>query len=250
MGVSAEYMGSAPAHHLGTIIMKFLLLIAAIASVRAEAEADPAFTYATGYHLPYAYGAPLTYAAAAPVVTYAHAPLVYTAAAGCQNEAGAVVPCAHGGLVGVVPAAVAPAAAEEPAVEEARKKREATAEAEAEADPEAEADAWIFYRTHGYWPHGYGHLAYSYAPYAYAGHYGYYGLGHHYGYYGRKKREATAEADADASPEADPWLLYGAYGHGLAYGGYYGYGYHHAPYAYLGGCRNYLGGLVPCAAGR
>merc|ERR1712000_760079 len=125
-------MGSAPAHHLGTIIMKFLLLIAAIASVRAEA--DPAFTYATGYHLPYAYGAPLTYAAAAaPVVTYAHTPLVYTAAAGCQNEAGAVVPCAHGGLVGVVPAAVAPAAAEEPAVEEVRKKREATAEAEAEA---------------------------------------------------------------------------------------------------------------------
>merc|ERR1719225_1032615 len=158
--------------------MKFLLLIAAIASVRAEA--DPAFTYATGYHLPYAY-----------------APVVYTAAAGCQNEAGAVVPCAHGGVVpfGVVPAAAA--AAEEPAVEEARKKREP------EADPEAEADAWYFYRTHGYWPHGYGHLAYSYAPYAYAG---------HYGYYGRKKREATAEADADASPEADPWLLYGAYG--------------------------------------
>merc|ERR1712141_375984 len=168
-------MGSAPVHHLGTIIMKFLLLIAAIASVRAEAEANPAFTYATGY-LPYAYGAPLA---------YAHAPLVYTAAAGCQNEAGAVVPCAHGGVVpfGVVPAAVAPAAAEEPAVE-----------------------------------------------------------------YARKKREATAEADADASPEADPWLLYGGYyGHGLAYGGYYGYGYHHAPYAYLGGCRNYLGGLVPCA---
>merc|ERR1712001_547930 len=101
-------MGSAPAHHLGTIIMKFLLLIAAIASVRAEA--DPAFTYATGYHLPYAYGAPLAYhAAAAPVVTYAHAPVVYTAAAGCQNEAGAVVPCAHGGVVpfGVVPAAAA-----------------------------------------------------------------------------------------------------------------------------------------------
>merc|ERR1712165_375194 len=196
-------MGSAPVHHLGTIIMKFLLLIAAIAS---------------GY-LPYAYGAPLA---------YAHAPLVYTAAAGCQNEAGAVVPCAHGGVVpfGVVPAAVAPAAAEEPAVEEARKKREATAEAEAEADPEA--DPWVFYRTYGY-----------------AGHYGYYGLGHHYGYYGRKKREATAEADAEASPEADPWLLYGGYG--LPYGGYYGYGYHHAPYAYLGGCRNYLGGLVPCA---
>ena len=48
----------------------------------------------------------------------------------------------------------------------------------------------------------------------------------------------------------DAWLLYGAYGHGLAYGGYSGYGFLQAPYAYLGGCRNYLGGLVPCAAGR
>merc|ERR1711936_905261 len=184
-------MGSAPAHLLGTIIMKFLLLAAALASMHAEA--NPAFTYATGYHLPYAIGAPLAY------TTHAVAPVVYTAAAGCQNDAGAVVPCAHGGLVGVVPAA--PVAAAEPAVEEARKKREATAEAE--ADPEAEAEAWLFYRTHGYWPVGYGHLAYSYAPYAYA---------HHYGYYGRKKREATAEADAEASPEADPWLLYGGYG--------------------------------------
>merc|ERR1712012_753388 len=220
-------MGSAPAHLLGTIIMKFLLLAATLASVHAEA--NPAFTYATGYHLPYAIGAPLAY------TTHAVAPVVYTAAAGCQNDAGAVVPCAHGGLVGVVPAA--PVAAAEPAVEEARKKREATAE--------AEAKAWLFYRTHGYWPVGYGHLAYSYAPYAYAHHYGYYGRGHHYGYYARKKREATAEADAEASPEADPWLLYGGYG--LPYGGYYGYGYHHAPYAYLGGCRNYLGGLVPCA---
>merc|ERR1719492_708960 len=163
--------------------MKFLLLAAALASVHAEA--NPAFTYATGYHLPYAL-----------------APVVYTAAAGCQNDAGAVVPCAHGGLVGVVPAA--PVAAAEPAVEEARKKREATAEADAEAEADPEADPWVFYRTYGYWPHGYGHLAYSYAPYAYAHHYGYYGLGHHYGYYGRKKREATAEADAEASPEADP----------------------------------------------
>merc|ERR1712213_224963 len=146
-------MGSAPAHLLGTIIMKFLLLAAALASVHAEA--NPAFTYATGYHLPYAIGAPLAY------TTHAVAPVVYTAAAGCQNDAGAVVPCAHGGLVGVVPAA--PVAPAEPA-------------------PEAEAKSWLFYRTHGYWPVGYGHLAYSYAP-----------------------------------------------------------------YAYPGGCRNYLGGLVPCA---
>merc|ERR1712130_894749 len=64
----------------------------------------------------------------------------------------------------------------------------------------------------------------------------------------KERFEKKAKADAEASPEADPWLLYGGYG--LPYGGYYGYGYHHAPYAYLGGCRNYLGGLVPCAAGR
>merc|ERR1712107_323853 len=44
---------------MGTIIMKFLLLAAALASVHAEA--NPAFTYATGYHLPYAIGAPLAY---------------------------------------------------------------------------------------------------------------------------------------------------------------------------------------------
>merc|ERR1719429_792119 len=64
--------------------MKFLLLAAALASVHAEA--NPAFTYATGYHLPYAIGAPLAY------TTHAVAPVVYTAAAGCQNDAGAVVP--------------------------------------------------------------------------------------------------------------------------------------------------------------
>merc|ERR1711973_513022 len=74
-------------------------------------------------------------------------------------------------------------------------------------------------------------LAY-YAPYAHPLTYG--GL-----IYGRKKREAEAEAEAD--PEADPWLVYG-----------YPYAYRHAfypPYAYahVGGCRNYLGGLVPCA---
>merc|ERR1712107_840289 len=51
-------MGSVPAHLLGTIIMKFLLLAAALAS-------------ATGYHLPYAIGAPLAYTthAVAPVVS-------------------------------------------------------------------------------------------------------------------------------------------------------------------------------------
>merc|ERR1719275_434188 len=89
------------------------------------------------------------------------------------------------------------------------------------------------------------------APVAYAHHYGYYGLGHHYGYYGKREAEAAPEAAASPEAEADPYLLYGAYGHGL-YGGYYGYGYHgyggwHGLGYALGGCRNYLGGLVPCA---
>lgn len=218
----------------------------------AAAEADP-WVYSTGL-----VGAPVAYAGLhAPLaygLPYAHHPVVYTAAAGCQNDAGGVVPCAHGGLVGVIPALAAPAAA--PAVVSERKKREAEATAEADASPEAEADAWVYYRTHGYWPHGFGHLAYSYAPYAYSGHYGYYGLGHHYGYYGKREAEAAPEAAASPDAEADPYLLYGAYGHGL-YGGHYGYGYHgYSAYGHhglgyaLGGCRNYLGGLVPCAAGR
>merc|ERR1719305_187146 len=111
--------------------MKFLLLAATV--TLAAAKADP-WVYSTGL---------------------VGAPVVYAAAAGCQNDAGAVVPCAHGGLVGVVPAA---APADAPAVESERKKREA------EASAEAEVDAWVFYRTHGYWPAGWGHLAYSYAP--------------------------------------------------------------------------------------
>merc|ERR1712107_649693 len=186
-------MGSAPAHHLGTITMKFLLLLlqSPLCALRPTqlSATPPATTFPTlsGLRSPTPRPRPLS----SPTPTL----LLSTPPLPDARTAGAVVPCAHGGVVPFgVPVAAAPAAAEEPAVEEARKKREA----------EAEAEAWIFYRTHGYWPVGYGHLAYSYAPYAYAGHYGYYGLGHHYGYYGRKKGEATAEADAEASPEADP----------------------------------------------
>merc|ERR1712036_76193 len=71
----------------------------------------------------------------------------------------------------------------------------------------------------------------------------------------KRESEPTAEADADASPEADPWLYYshagyglhpygyGYYGHGLGYAAYAGY----HPYSYYGGCRNGYGALVPCA---
>merc|ERR1712177_85794 len=204
--------------------MKFLLVLAVAAYVKADA--DPGFAYSVG-HLPLAYAhAPLVY-------TAAHAPVVYTApAAGCQNSEGKFVPCAQGSYFGYVPIAADP-------------------EAAAEADPEA--DPWLYY-SGLYGHHGYGYggyhyapLTYTYAPYTYSHVYGHYGLGH-YGYFGRKKREAEAEPEATADPEADPWLLYGGWGYG---------GYHYAPYTYAayhhpltyfyGGCRNNQGALVPCA---
>merc|ERR1712193_50654 len=203
--------------------MKFLLVLAVAAY--AKAEADPGFAYHVG---------PLAYAHY-PVAAYHH-PLVYTAAAGCTNNDGALVPCAHGVLPPLPYGLVAAAP-------------------DAEADPEA--DPWYaYYAAHpyaygfgGYYPH-----AYSYAPYTYGHVYSHYGLPHHYGYYG--KREATAEptADPEADPEADPWYSY----YGLGYAGHpYGYGYHaysrFLPYSYgfhsygLAGCRNGYGALVPCA---
>merc|ERR1711872_71961 len=107
--------------------MKFLLVLAVAAYVKAEA--DPAFVYSTAGVIPHV----LPYAA----YPYVHAvPL----AAGCTNNDGAVVPCAHGLVAPVVAAAAAAPAAE------------ATAEADAEADPEA--DPWLFYS--GLYGHGYG----------------------------------------------------------------------------------------------
>merc|ERR1711875_88225 len=134
--------------------MKFLLVLAVAAYVKADA--DPGFAYSVG-HLPLAYAhAPLVY-------TAAHAPVVYTApAAGCQNSEGKFVPCAQGSYFGYVPVAAAAAPVEEaPAVESERKKRDADAEATAEADADAEADPWLLYG-------GYGYGGYAYAPYTYA----------------------------------------------------------------------------------
>merc|ERR1712088_174465 len=193
--------------------MKFLLVLAVAAYVRADA--DPGFAYSVG-HLPLAYAhAPLVY-------TAAHAPVVYTApAAGCQNSEGKFVPCAQGSYFGYVPVAAAAAPAEAaPAVEAERKKREAEAEPTAEAEADPEADPWLYY----------------------SGLYGHHGYGG-YAYYGRKKREAVAEPEPTADPKADPWLLYGGY-HG--YGGYayapYTYAAYHHPLTYFyGGCRNNQG---------
>merc|ERR1711931_409964 len=201
--------------------MKFLLVLAVAAYVKAEA--DPAFVYSTAGVIPH-------------VLPYAHVayPYVHAAplAAGCTNNDGALVPCAHGLVAPVVAAAAAPAAAEAEAVETVAKREaepvaEATAEADAEADPEA--DPWLYYSGlygHGYGYHGYAPFAYSYAPYTYSHVYSHYGLP--YAYYG--KRSADAEPEADA--EADPYLLYGGYYRPFAYhAGYYPYSYGY-PYAY------------------
>merc|ERR1712060_657658 len=231
--------------------MKFLLVLAVVAAARAEAEAKPGFVYTTGLH-----HAPLVYNHFP--LAYHHAPVVYNVApVGCQNNEGAAVPCAQGVLptlpYGLVPAVAAPAAAEaEESDVVSVEKREATAEAEAEADPEA--DPWLAYYSHGYAAHPYGYGYYGHHL-GYAGYYGHH-LAYH-GYYGKRSAgaEPTAEADAEASPEADPWLYYshagyglhpygyGYYGHGLGYAAYAGY----HPYSYLGGCRNNYGALVPCA---
>merc|ERR1711988_1871843 len=150
-------------------------------------------------------------------------PLVYTHPVTYTVPTVAYHPYAYGyPYSGLLPIAAADAA-EEPAVEEARKKREAGPAVLGSFSTIKNPSPSIYHNVPA--------LAY-YAPYAHPLTYG--GL-----IYGRKKREAEAEAEAD--PEADPWLVYGypyAYGHAF---------YHPYAYAHVGGCRNYLGGLVPCA---
>merc|ERR1711894_172801 len=102
-------------------------------------------------------------------------------------------------------------------------KRSADAEPEAAAD--AEADPALLYGAYGYGlPYSGVYRSYGAYPYGYRT-YGAYP----YAYYG--KRSADAEPEADA--EADPALLYGAYGYGLPYSGVYrSYGAY--PYGYYG----------------
>merc|ERR1712110_719552 len=81
------------------------------------------------------------------------------------------------------------------------------------AEPEAEADPALLYGAYGYGLPYSGVYGYRYGGYRTYGAYPY-----TYGYYG--KRSADAEPEADA--EADPALLYSAYGYGLPYSGVYG----------------------------
>merc|ERR1712068_54741 len=85
-----------------------------------------------------------------------------------------------------------------------------------EPEAKAEADAALLYGGYGY--AGLGYAGLGYAGLGYAG-YGYPYAGYGYGHYLGKR-------SADAEPEADPALLYGAYGYtGLGYAGYTGLGY-------------------------
>merc|ERR1712184_127946 len=96
----------------------------------------------------------------------------------------------------------------------------AVAFAEPEAD--AKADPAVLYGAYGYGlPYASvygGYRTYGAYPYTYGG-----------AYYGKRSADAEPEAAADA--EADPALLYGAYGYGLPYSGVYrSYGAY--PYGY------------------
>merc|ERR1711915_86396 len=101
----------------------------------------------------------------------------------------------------------------------------------AEPEANADADAALLYGAYGYGGLGYagyaglGYAGYAGYPYAYGAYP--YAYGAHY----IGKREAEAE------PEADAALLYGAYGYSSPYAGYrayagYPYAYGAYPYAY------------------
>merc|ERR1712168_526348 len=94
----------------------------------------------------------------------------------------------------------------------------------AEPEAEAKADPALLYGAYGYG-----------LPYAgvYSGGYRTYGAYPYAGYYYGKR---SADAEPEANAEADPALLYGAYGYGLPYSGVYGYrtygAYGAYPYTY------------------
>merc|ERR1719500_2527533 len=153
--------------------MKFLLVVALAAFACAEPEADPAFAYSTAGVLPYAH-----------VVPYA----------GCTNNDGALVPCAHGGFVApaVVAAPAAAAVEEAPGVSVEKREAEPVGEATADAEADPEADPWLYYSGlygghYGYAAHHYTPFSYSYAPYTYRHAYAHYGLP--YAYYGKRSAD-------------------------------------------------------------
>merc|ERR1712142_44702 len=115
----------------------------------------------------------------------------------------------------------------------------------AEPEAKADADAALLYGAYGYagysgYPYAVGYSGYAGYPYPYGAAYGAYP--YTYGAYGHY----LGKRSADAEPEADAALLYGAYGYaGYPYAGVRAYGaypyaaYGAYPYAY--GAYSYLG---------
>merc|ERR1739848_521340 len=144
--------------------MKLLCVVALVAGVRAEAEADPQLLYSGIYPGVYSHAihAPVVKSVEVKPAEVKTVPLTYT-----LPYAGAF-PYTYGAYpfhypYGLVPA-MKPAEAEAPAVEAERKKREAepVAEAVADAAPDAEADPWFAYS--GYHPYAYGYHPYAAYP--------------------------------------------------------------------------------------
>merc|ERR1711936_674434 len=225
--------------------MILLLLVVLVASVHADADADPQLLLA---------GSPLVYGAHhllhTPVksvevkttaLTYTYAGYPY---AGIYGNYGYPYVFRHG-----LPLTVAaPAEEEAPAVESARKKREAKPEADPNADP--------LYLTYGYHtpvtytapvvkpvevktPVVYNSLVHPYTygygyPHTYVLHYPYtYGYPHLVA--PKPAEEPAVESERKRrDADADAALLYGGYHYPYAYSGYpYTYsGYHYPYYAY------------------
>merc|ERR1712147_345164 len=150
----------------------------------------------------------------------------------------------------------------------------AVAVAKPEAD--AEADPALLYGAYGYGGLGYAHAGYAGYPYAahglgYAGYAGLgYALPHAAGYacagrYVANSAGVVHVAKREAEAEADPALLYGAYGyaglgyahagyagypyaaHGLGYAGYAGYPYAAGYASYSPSASTHIAGLAPAA---
>merc|ERR1711997_1326342 len=96
MGTQFNFEGASQTNMKACIVL-FALVAAAMAE--AEAEADPAVFYAGAYGgFPYGYGLSGYAGYAGYPYTYGYGLPAYTYAAGCRNNNGALVPCAHGAV--------------------------------------------------------------------------------------------------------------------------------------------------------
>jgi len=250
---------------------KFLAIacLAAVAVAKPEAEADPALLYgAYGYaglgHVGYPYAGYGYGYAGYPFAAAGYASVSPSASTSIAGLAPAALPALAGGYAGA-----GRYVANSAGVVHVAKR-------EAEAEPEA--DAAYFYGGYGYaglghvgYPYAYGYAGYPYAAAGYASYSpsastsiaglapaavpavagGYAGAGR----YVANSAGVVHVAKREAEAEAEPALLYGAYGYaGLGHVGYpYAYGYAGYPYAAAGyasyspSASTHIAGLAPAA---